>query len=396
MRFLVIFLFSVQLLSAQVWVKLADFPAQKRDDGVAVVVNNKAYFGTGLIEWANTSDFYVLDLTNYSWNTMAAMPNGAERQYACAFAGQNCFYVFGGAGTGGVLNTLYKYNVGTNTWIQVSSKPGNGLSGAACMNFGDKILISGGRFPSGKVSPEVWEYTISTDSWMQKNDYPFVARWRSSATVHNNAGYLIFGRDSGGAYCKEFYKYTPATDNWTKIMDFPGIKGRSYASLNVANNQLFVFGGTDTLDFLYKDLWYFKETTTTWVQGPDIPASGRKGGMSCSYDDKFFYTCGIGEGPARLTETWMTDIPVGIKEHRPSGKFNVYPNPTNGPVHVRCADKNLIHVTCIYEDLSGRVLGSMDLKAEDRINLSSLNPGIYILKLYSGKTLVEIKRIVKD
>lgn len=396
MRSLFIFLLSFQFLSAQVWIQLADFPAQKRDDGVAVVVGTRAYFGTGLIEWANTGDFHVLDLTNYSWSSMPGMPGSTERQYACAFAGQNCFYVFGGTGVGGVLNTMYKYDIATNTWAAVASKPGNGLSAAACMNFGDRVIISGGRFQSGKASPEVWEYTISTDTWIQKNDYPFSARWRASGTVHNNTGYLIFGRDTGGAYRKEFYKYTLATDNWTKIMDFPAAKGRNYSSLNVANDELVVFGGTDTLEHLYKDIWYFKKATSTWLQGPDIPATGRKGGMSCAYGDKFFYSCGIGEGPARLTETWMTDIPVGIKEQHASNAFSVYPNPTSGLIQVRREDKKHISVNCTYEDLFGRTIGSVILNPENSVDLSSLKTGVYILKFYSENRLIEVKRIVKN
>jgi len=315
-------------------VQLPDFPGLKRDDGVAVVVNNKAYFGTGLVEWAITLDFYVLDLNDYSWSYGKAMPDNTNRQYACAFSGPGCFYVFGGDANGGATGNMFKYDIAANTWTAVASKPGNGLIGAACMNFGNKVIISGGRFQSGKASAEVWEYTLSTDTWVQKNDYPFPGRWRAGATVHNNAGYLIFGRDTGGAFRKEFYKYTPASDSWSKIMDFPAAKGRAYSSLQVANTKLCVFGGTDTLDHFYKDIWYYNETTNTWLQGPDLPSTGRKGGMSCAYGENLFYTCGIGEGPTRLTETWKTDIPLGVKENHRSTVLSVYPNPSDGLITI--------------------------------------------------------------
>ena len=398
MKLLFTFLLSCELLSAQVWIRLTDFPAIKRDDGVAVTVNDKAYFGTGLIEWALTIDFYVLDLNTYAWSNMPTMPLSTERQYACAFAGPNCFYVFGGEGGGGALNTMYKYDIASSTWTAVSSKPGNGLVAASCMNFGDKVIICGGKFQGGKASAEVWEYTISSDSWQQKNDYPFPGRWRASATVHNNNGYLIFGRDTSGAFRKEFYKYTPANDSWTKIMDFPAPKGRAYSSLNVANTKLCVFGGIDSLDHYYKDIWYYNETTNSWLQGPDLPSTGRKGGMSCAYGENLIYTCGIGEGPMRLTETWKTDIPVGIKKETlsHSGLFSVYPNPANDFVKIELAEKTTGAVSCHYEDAFGRMLGSLVLGTESSIDLSSLSAGIYFLKFYSANQLLEVKRLVKN
>jgi len=397
MKLFFTFLLTSQLLTSQVWVQLADYPALKRDDGVAVIVDNKAYFGTGLIEWSSTADFHALDLSTHAWASLPSIPNGSERQYACAFAGPNCFYVFGGDGNGGALNNLYKYDISSSTWSTASSKPGSGLIAAACMNFGDKIIISGGRFQSGKSSAEVWEYTISSDTWAQKNNYPFAGRWRASAAAYNNSGYLVFGIDSGGAFRKEFYKYIPATDIWVKIMDFPTTKGRAYSSLNVASNKLVVFGGIDTLNNFYKDLWYFEEGTSTWTQGPDMPSTGRKGGMSCASGNNLFYSCGLGEGPTRLTETWMTAVPVGIKENSSTNFFSLYPNPTNGIINFNSSDNNMHSITFSCSDISGRELNAVKkLETAECIDLSGLKAGIYFLKFYSENKLVEVKRIVKN
>lgn len=397
MRLLFTFLFASQLLSAQVWVQLPDFPGIKRDDGVAVVVNNKAYFGTGLIEWSQNIDFWALDLSSLSWTEVKALPNTKERQSACIFSGSNCFYVFGGNGLGMALKDLYRYDVASNSWSALASKPGNGLIGAACMNFGDKIIISGGKLQSGKTSAEVWEYTISTDSWQQKNDYPFPGRYRSSASVLNGAGYLIFGLDTAGAYRKEFYKYTPASDSWTIIMNFPMTNGRAYSSLNVVHNKLFLFGGNDTLDHYYKDIWYFNEPTTSWSQGPDIPSVGRQEGLHCTSSDHFYYSCGLGEGSMRLTETWMTDIPLGIKENYKAGMFSVYPNPTQDVLNYQITSAQVRDLSCRYYTALGAELGFLkNMPASGSIDFKLLEKGIYILKFYSDERLMEVKRIIKN
>lgn len=400
MRLVFIFLLFCTSGFSQLWLQIGDFPGIKRDDGVAVTVNNKAYFGSGLIEWAITVDFYELNLATNAWSPIAPMPHTAERQYATAFAGPDCFYVFGGEGIGGALNNLYKYDIATNTWSAAAPKPGKGLMAASCMNFGNKIIICGGKFkPSSDISNEVWEYTISSDTWLKKNNYPFIGRWRSSAVTLNGEGYLIFGKDTNGAYRKEFYKYTPASDTWTKIMDFPLPRGRAYASLDMANDELFVFGGVDTLDHFYKDIWYFKPLTNTWIQGPDLPSTGRKGGLSCAAAGNFYYSCGIGEGPVRLTETWMTDIPVGIKENTYSkNSIGVYPNPTGGKISFNLPPGfNGSSFNCSCFDLSGReIASSSDIKTGQSIDLSPFEPGIYFLKFYSENQLIETKKVIRN
>lgn len=392
-------LFFTQLVYGQAWVQLSDFPGTKRDDGIAVAVNNKAYFGTGLQEWNATNDFRVLDLTTYGWSIIPTLPATKERQYACAFTGNDCFYVFGGDGVGGALSDVFKFEVNTMVWTSLSSKPGNGLIGASCMNFGDKVIIAGGKFQNGKVSNEVWEYSLSTDSWQQKNNLPFAGRWRSSATVLGNTGYLIFGRDTGGSYRKELYNYQPANEQWTKITDFPQGAGRSYAALHTAKNKLILFGGIDTMGTYYNDIWYFDPLTTVWLQGPDLPAPGRKGGLSCSNGDIFLYSCGLGTGEQRLTETWMTDVPVAIQENNLSQSFAVYPNPGKDRIWIQFSEQHTQNKSIYYtlSDLCGKELVTKKLLSQnEELDLSSLKEGLYLLAFFLEERLIEVKKVVKN
>jgi hypothetical protein len=399
MKFLIPFLLVFEILTAQVWIQVPDFPGTKRDDGIAVVVNGKAYVGTGLQEWNATIDFFALDLSSSTWTVIPSMPHTTERQYACAFAGNNCFYVFGGDGIGGALTTMYKYDVTTATWTSVSSKPGNGLIGAACLPFGDNIIISGGKFSSGKKCDEVWEYRISTDSWTQKNNYPFAGRWRSGATVLNGTGYLLFGQDTGSAYRKELYSYSPSNDTWTKLSDFPMPRGRAYAALQPTNSKLCVFGGTDSLNTFYKDLWYFDPLTTMWLQGPDLPGIGRRGGMACAYEDLFVYTCGLGQGDVRLIETWITHIPVGISEITKQAVFSVFPIPSQTHIQLllNSALENDPQLRVEISNLMGtKLLSFADLSQDTPLNISSLSKGVYLLNVFSAEEWLGVKKIIKD
>ncbi|MBI1316543.1 hypothetical protein GC167_06750 [bacterium] len=71
---------------AQTWTALPDFPGSKRDDGVAFVLGGKAYCGTGLNEeFAETGDFFSFEPVLNAWEPALGLPEGAERQYACAW-----------------------------------------------------------------------------------------------------------------------------------------------------------------------------------------------------------------------------------------------------------------------------------------------------------------------
>lgn len=400
LRHPILILLITQKLFSQNWIQLSNFPGSKRDDGVAVYLNNKCYFGTGLQEgWSLTSDFYELNTKSLTWKAITQMPNGAERQYACAFSDKNAFYVFGGDRNGVALNSLFKYNTTNNSWIQMSSKPGNGLSGASCMAFGDSIIIVGGRNNSSQpTSNEVWLYTISNNTWTKRSNCPFGGRWRGSASVLNNKGYFMFGLDSNDAYRKELLRYNLQTDTWSIINFFPQQNGRSYASMVNASQQLVVFGGKDSLNNYYNDNWYYNDVTNVWIQDNPLPSFARKGGMCCSDGINIYYSCGINKSDTRLNETWMTDIPLGLNSKIVfSASFKIFPNPILTNIHLIINPTPFINFTYRILNTNGLVVvaSSKVETPETEIDLSNLSAGIYFLEIENQNGLVEVRKFIK-
>jgi N-acetylneuraminic acid mutarotase len=397
MKLLYTFFLLSNFLVGQTWSQLPDFPSTERDDGVAVYVNGKAYVGTGLLSgFTLGKDFYAYDLVTNTWTPIAAMPNGLDRQYACAFSYLNSFYVFSGAGySNAVFTDLHRYDIATNTWTVLAGKPGNGLIGASCLEYGDKIIIVGGKFQSGVVSDEVWEYTISTNTWLQKNNFPFGGRWRAGASVLNGVGYLLFGRDNNESFRKEMYRYDHASDVWTKVMDFPQPKGRAYAALRTTTAKLAMFGGYDTLNTYYNDVWYYNDISASWTQGPNLPAAGRKGGMSFANGDKLYYTCGITVSDTRLKDTWVIDVPVGLKENYTAIDFLVYPNPCSDKLLISATIENLNYSFKIT-DIASKLILSVQTDHSNSIDMSALEKGIYFLQVMDGNRLVATKKIIKE
>lgn len=75
------------------------------------------------------------------------------------------------------------------------------------------------------------------------------------------------------------------------------------------------------------------------------------------------------------------------------GSVSVYPNPTEGLLSIASADIN-IDSAQVY-DISGRLIKSFDVNNTDyTLDITEFNSGMYIVKLYSGKSTL-IKQIVK-
>jgi N-acetylneuraminic acid mutarotase len=381
------FLFSINGFG-QAWTQLANFPAYERDDGVAFVINNKAYCGTGLqVGWALTKDFYKLDLTTDTWTTSASMPNGTERQYACGFTDGIDGYVFGGEAGGIDLNDLWMYSPSLDGWMQMNSKPGNGVRGASCFVLYNMAYIIGGAFSSTDALNEVWGYNITSGTWTQKTNLPFTS-WRACAASANNMGYLLFGREVNGRFRKELYEYNPVADTWTFLNNFPGA-GRAYSTMQNINNDLVVFGGLDTLNNYYNTVWSYNISSSQWTQLTSLPSFGRKGGMGFANNDVLYYTCGIDQGNIRLKETWKDNVTVGIKEFEQKEELGVFPNPASGKITVKLPKTGL----SAYEihDVTGRVSLSGKLEENQQINVSFLSPGLYFLVCgaYSSKLIIQ-------
>jgi N-acetylneuraminic acid mutarotase len=393
-KFLIVILFSVNLLSAQTWSQLADLPGVERDDGVAAVVSNTAYFGTGNRTGIGLgTDFYSYNLVTNTWSTIASMPVGSERQYSCAFTYSNYFFVYGGFGNANFIhNDMYRYDVSANTWSLMATKPGSGVIGACSFTLGDRAYVFCGRYGNdAQVSDEVWEYNMATNVWTQKSNFPFGGRWRGSAAVIGNTPYVIFGRDANSSIRKEIYKYNGSTDSWTLLGNFNQAK-RYYVGMQAVNNKLVMVGGADSLNNIFNECWFYDEVNG-FVQGPSLPAAARKGGMTAAYQNKFYYNCGY-TSTGHSKQTWMLDIPVGIEEHQKENKFSVYPNPIKDFIYINSTENNNYKIEII--NLSGQIILEKEMIGAGALDLSEIKNGMYFLKIISENHYTEIKKIIRE
>lgn len=365
---------------AQNWQQVSDFAGVQRDDAVSFVIGDIAYCGTGNMPWGiGTVDFFGLDLTNDIWFSIASLPIGEERQYACGFSTNENGFVFGGYSAGSFYNDIWMYDPILDSWLEKTPLPSVGRSGSSCFVIGDTVYIIGGKTATDYAIDEVWAYNMVTDNWIQKNDFPFGTIWRSSATASPDKGYLIFGKDSSLNYSDVLFEYDFSSDTWIEIAQFP-LTGRIYSSLNFFNNQLLVIGGLDSLSNSYNDFWKFDLTDGSWTQLNSIPSNGRRGGVSFVSNSSIYYTTGIDASNQRLKETWKNDNPL-IVFGEEGQEISIYPIPTSEILTVKIPDtKKEIGITIF--NINGEVVfedSAILNQSEIKLDVTSFKVGIYFI-----------------
>lgn len=89
-------------------------------------------------------------------------------------------------------------------------------------------------------------------------------------------------------------------------------------------------------------------------------------------------------------ESWGTPYTIGIEE-KALTQFKVYPNPAKQHLYIEGLDKDHISIEWSISDMIGRELLSGVIAEKGVLNIESLNPGSYLLKLGNTKCIKFIK-----
>jgi len=208
------------------WVRLGTFNGVPRSGAVAVVLNEKAYIGTGYddddIDDNNINklkDFWVMNESG-SWTQLAFLPDEAlHRDEAVGFAVNGKIYLGTGSGETSQNNRLkdfWAYDPAGDTWSPVSDFPGSARYGAIAFSIGNKGYVCSGN--DGGWQKDLWEYDPATDSWDDKASYGGDKREDAVVFVINDIAYVCTGTNNGSAL-RDFYSYNASEDKWTKLRD---------------------------------------------------------------------------------------------------------------------------------------------------------------------------------
>lgn len=240
----------------------------------------------------------------------------------------------------------------TSTWERVTDLP---QAGAGCMRgiFYDDAanttnwkarLLSGGGTPANNVS-------------VSKNGK--ISFWMKTSTANTGATVCLWIDDSDGTE-QSVAKAIANTGNWTLYeFDLTNFQGTAVTGNGVIN------GPNVTLDAI---ILQRPHATTNWY----------------FWVDEVIYTP-TAKGESMSLSEYLSPIK--------SMELNIYPNPANDYIDIVNENENAI---AYLLDINGRTISEVNLtKSNNRMDLTSIPAGVYIVKVIDGNQVKTTKLLKK-
>ncbi len=208
--------------------------------GLGAVVYNDDIYIFGGRNGGTTYDYaYKFDVSEGTYTQLTSMPEHIG-QFGITISG-NTVYIVGGTANGGSTrkNTLYAYNIDTDTWSTLSNMPANrNCLAVQCI---DGCIYSFGGF-DGSAYSNAYKYTISTNTWVSITNYPLAVYGVGSGKVGKFI-YLFGGCNAYPTYYPNVYIYDTVSNKYFQIGELASKVARIYNACSVRNNTIYVVGG---------------------------------------------------------------------------------------------------------------------------------------------------------
>jgi IPT/TIG domain len=221
-------------------------------NGIMTSSATKAYlYTTGI-----TDNFWEYDPSSNTWTEKANYAPGTRYAGVMFAIGSEIYLGLGqdaafAGGTNPPDNTLYQFDIASNTWTQKANYPVSNsiiaVGNATAMVFGTKAVVFGSANVQNYNS--VFSYNQASDTWTPLTDFNSNNNGKN-AFVYNGYGFVA-GMDSYSFPASDYrgcFKYNSATDTWSQLPDDIGQVaglGTLQPGFTFINNGIVYVGGTD-------------------------------------------------------------------------------------------------------------------------------------------------------
>lgn len=220
------------------WTTLSNPNSLRRSAGMGAY-NGTIYLyggfnhGTGAV--LNTMFSY--DIATGVWRTTGLKTDIPRHDFSSVVVG-NRFYCFGGW-NGGPVNSNAYYTMGADTWTVIA--PQAGIRYAGCATDGINIYLVGGQLDSGMVNT-VYRYNIASNTFSTLAVLPTSSQ---SCGIMVVDGYLVcYSGYNNGAYNSAIYTMDLNLGTWVTLADPGPIQG--LAGTCQLGRNLYVVCGYDS------------------------------------------------------------------------------------------------------------------------------------------------------
>ncbi|KAK4184519.1 hypothetical protein QBC35DRAFT_505780 [Podospora australis] len=278
-----------------------------------------------------------------SWKTLAPIPTGPIHEHSTVLLSPTQLVTVGGVlQSGGVINSVYLYDIPSDSWKKLAPLP-VAINHANAAAVDGKLYVLGGMIVSGGNwvgTPRSWIYDPNVgDKWTPLDPMPASETARGSAVVgvHNGTIWLVSGKTGSGTNGKSVpavSAFDTKTKTWVvvpeKAREIP--EGRDHGGGGVVGDKFYQIGGSLGPIENRKDTVFVLDLkdggTKGWVTAAGKMPTPRRG-FATGQVGSVFYTFG-GEGNPDLkyngvfeeveaydtaADTWRRLSPMGIPRH---------------------------------------------------------------------------------
>lgn len=213
-----------------------------RDDGVALMLGNEIFAGTGMNDGFQIhSDWSSYNVNTDTWKVLNKPPF-ESRQYASATVNNAQIFLFGGyLNPQMFFNDVWKYSPQNDTWQACQNAAFSPRWASSALALGNISYLACGR-DTAKAFKDFWAYYPESDSWQQLPDFPGEPRFNATLISFQGHLYLGFGQNTQGEYFNNMYVYSPLSNTWSsETIYFPETRSRARAA--VLGNRILFFNG---------------------------------------------------------------------------------------------------------------------------------------------------------
>jgi len=223
--------------AANGWTTLDNPNSPRRSCGMGSY-NGKIYLYGGFDHGVGTvlNSMFSFDIAAGTWKTTGLKSDIPRHDYSSVVVG-NRFYCFGGW-NGGPVNSNAYYTMGFDTWTVIAAQAGIRYSG--CATDGINIYLVGGQLDSGMMNT-VYRYNIASNTFFTMAVLPTASQ---SCGVMVVDGYLVcYSGYNNGAYNSVIYTMDLDQGVWKTVADNGPVQG--LAGTCQLGRSLYVVGGYD-------------------------------------------------------------------------------------------------------------------------------------------------------
>ncbi len=363
-----------------------------------VVMNNRLYFfasstGTGFELW--TSDGSEAGTYMVPFSSPETTPHNPMRLRASSDL------LYFGAKTSASMNN-YNYELwssdGEEVWMVTDI---NGTEdGSVDINsdftvFNDKLFFTANDGVHGK---ELWSSDGTEEGTVLVKDIAVGADNSSFYFSFVYDGNIYFKAHNPTADHSDIWK-TDGTEAGTELF-FPlneSLFANLFPCYSILNGKMYLQASVDEYG---AQLWRcdLDGGNIERLMPQGLTAANASSSMYMKMaNNSIYYNANFGE-IWELGKLWKyVDGNVSVDDNSIGINLNLYPNPTNNNLMIQLPrEHNLTAIEII--DASGKMISTENISHQTSLihNVSSLAAGVYFVKLYNGRNVMQIKRFIKN